>query len=85
MIVVHADGKGGKVLGKGSVGLRLPLLQNFDGESFNVGDLSLLVKYATTPDAQQRARVAAQRTLRIADEIQELARLKARISRAPGC
>jgi uncharacterized ferritin-like protein (DUF455 family) len=45
----------------------------------------LLLKYAVTEEAQTRARAAAADTLRIADEIQELARLKAGICRAPGC
>jgi uncharacterized ferritin-like protein (DUF455 family) len=45
----------------------------------------LLLKYAVTEEAQARARAAAADTLRIADEIQELARLKAGICRAPGC
>jgi hypothetical protein len=45
----------------------------------------LLLKYAVTEEAQARARAAASQTLRIADEIQELARLKAGICRAPGC
>jgi uncharacterized ferritin-like protein (DUF455 family) len=45
----------------------------------------LLLKYAEGDDAQARARAAARTTLRIADEVQELARLKAGISRAPGC
>jgi hypothetical protein len=45
----------------------------------------LLLKYATTPDAQERARLAAHGTLKLADEIQELARLKAGICYAPGC
>ena len=45
----------------------------------------LLLKYATSPDAQDRARDAARTTLRIADELQELARLRKGISRAPGC
>lgn len=45
----------------------------------------LLVKYATTEDAQASAREAAQRTLDIADELQELARLKKGVCRAPGC
>jgi uncharacterized ferritin-like protein (DUF455 family) len=45
----------------------------------------LLLKYAVTEEAQSRARAAAAETLRIADEIQELARLKAGICRAPGC
>jgi uncharacterized ferritin-like protein (DUF455 family) len=45
----------------------------------------LLLKYAVTEEAQTRARAAAADTLRIADEIQELARLEAGICRAPGC
>jgi hypothetical protein len=45
----------------------------------------LLLRYATTSEAQERARTAARTTLRIADELQELARLKAGVCRAPGC
>ena len=45
----------------------------------------MLLKYAKTPEAQARARAAAVETLRLAEEVQELARLKAGISRAPGC
>lgn len=45
----------------------------------------LLVKYATTEEAQQKARLAAQKTIQIAEEVQELARLKAGVCRAPGC
>lgn len=45
----------------------------------------LLLRYATTADAQARARAAARRTLEIADEVQELARLKLGVCRAPGC
>ncbi len=45
----------------------------------------LLLKYAVGDEAQQRAREAARTTLRIADEVQEMARMKAGISRAPGC
>jgi 1,2-phenylacetyl-CoA epoxidase catalytic subunit len=45
----------------------------------------LLLKYATTPEAQAAARAAAARTLEVAEEVQELARLKAGVSRAPGC
>jgi 1,2-phenylacetyl-CoA epoxidase catalytic subunit len=45
----------------------------------------LLLRYATTPEAQAAARAAAARTLEVAEEIQELARLKAGVSRAPGC
>jgi hypothetical protein len=45
----------------------------------------LLLRYATTAEAQARAREAARATLRIAEEVQELARLKAGVCRAPGC
>jgi 1,2-phenylacetyl-CoA epoxidase catalytic subunit len=45
----------------------------------------LLVRYATTPEAQAAARAAATRTLEVAEEIQELARLRAGVTRAPGC
>ena len=45
----------------------------------------LLARYAVTENEQQVARQAAQRTLELAEEIQEMARLKAGISRAPGC
>lgn len=45
----------------------------------------LLARLATTEEAQQRARAASARTLEIASEIQELARLKKGIARAPGC
>jgi len=45
----------------------------------------LLALYATTENEQQVARQAAQRTLELAEEIQEMARLKTGISRAPGC
>jgi uncharacterized ferritin-like protein (DUF455 family) len=46
---------------------------------------SLLARYASTPDEQNVARQAARHTLELAEEIQEMARLKAGISRAPGC
>jgi hypothetical protein len=45
----------------------------------------LLLRYATSDAAQAAARAAAARTLEIAEEIQELARLKAGVCRAPGC
>ena len=45
----------------------------------------LLELYATSENEQQVARQAAQRTLELAEEIQEMARLKTGISRAPGC
>jgi uncharacterized ferritin-like protein (DUF455 family) len=45
----------------------------------------LLVRYAITPELQAEARDAARRTIALAEEIQEMARLKAGIVRAPGC
>lgn len=45
----------------------------------------LLARYAVTTADQQVAHDAAQRTLELAEEIQEMARMKAGISHAPGC
>ena len=45
----------------------------------------LLARYATTDNEQQVSRQAARRTLELAEEIQEMTRLKNGISRAPGC
>lgn len=46
---------------------------------------SLLLELATTEEAQHRAREASRKTLAMAEELQEIARLKLGISRAPGC
>ena len=46
---------------------------------------SLLAKLATTAEAQHASRRAAQRTLELAEELQEIARMKLGVSRAPGC
>jgi rubrerythrin len=46
---------------------------------------ALLGKLAVTEAAQKAARRAAQRTLELAEELQEIARMKRGISRAPGC
>jgi 1,2-phenylacetyl-CoA epoxidase catalytic subunit len=46
---------------------------------------TLLLKLAVTEDAQTAARDASAKVLSIADELQELARMKMGISRAPGC
>jgi 1,2-phenylacetyl-CoA epoxidase catalytic subunit len=45
----------------------------------------LLFRLATTPEAQQLARQAALRTLALAEELQQVARLKLGLTRAPGC
>ena len=46
---------------------------------------TLLLRLATTPEAQDKARAASQRTLELAGELQEAARIKKGIARAPGC
>jgi 1,2-phenylacetyl-CoA epoxidase catalytic subunit len=45
----------------------------------------LLPKYADTPEKQRLAEQAAIKTLELADELQEIARLKRGMSRLPGC
>lgn len=46
---------------------------------------TLLLELATTDEAQQSARAASRKVLAMAEELQEIARLKAGITRAPGC
>jgi bacterioferritin (cytochrome b1) len=45
----------------------------------------LLLRFATTPDAQASARAAARRTLELAEELQRVALSTAGIHHAPGC
>jgi 1,2-phenylacetyl-CoA epoxidase catalytic subunit len=45
----------------------------------------LLLKLATTDTVQQEAREASARVLELAEELQEIARLKLGVTRAPGC
>lgn len=45
----------------------------------------LLLRLAVTPEAQSLARAAAERTLSLAGELQEMARLKKGLCRLPGC
>jgi hypothetical protein len=45
----------------------------------------LLLRFATTADAQEKARAAALRTLSLAEDLQETARMQRGICRAPGC
>jgi hypothetical protein len=56
-----------------------------DEQQHHVLGRILLAKLATTRDTQQRARAASKRTLDLAQEIQETARLELGVSRAPGC
>ncbi|HZS43622.1 MAG TPA: ferritin-like domain-containing protein [Blastocatellia bacterium] len=60
------------------------IIQPDEEHHHNLGR-KLLLKYATTAETQELARNAAARTLQLAEEIQEMVRLKAGISRAPGC
>lgn len=46
---------------------------------------TLLLRFAVDDESQRRARAAAERTLSLAEELQEIARLKLGIARAPGC
>ena len=46
---------------------------------------TLLLRLATTEEAQEKARAASRRTLELAGELQEAARIKKGIARAPGC
>ena len=45
----------------------------------------LLARLVTTDADRERARVAVGRTLELAEELQELARMKKGVARAPGC
>jgi 1,2-phenylacetyl-CoA epoxidase catalytic subunit len=46
---------------------------------------TLLLRLATTDEAQAAARASSRRVLELAEEIQEVARMKAGIAHAPGC
>lgn len=60
------------------------VIQPDEGHHHDLGR-KLLARLCTSEEAQDRARRAAERTLEIAEEIQEMVRLKKGISRAPGC
>lgn len=60
------------------------VIQPDEGHHHHLGR-KLLLRLATTEDAQSRARRAAERTLEIAEELQEMVRLEKGISCAPGC
>src|SRR5258708_1381209 len=46
---------------------------------------ALLAQLATSDETQAAARAASDQTLKLAEELQEIARMKKGISRAPGC
>jgi uncharacterized ferritin-like protein (DUF455 family) len=60
------------------------VIQPDEGHHHDLGR-RLLSRLATTEESRSRARRAAERTLEIAEEIQEMVRLKKGISCAPGC
>jgi hypothetical protein len=60
------------------------VIQPDEGHHHEMGR-RLLLRLATTDEAQALARAASAKTLSIAGEIQEMARLKKGIARAPGC
>jgi 1,2-phenylacetyl-CoA epoxidase catalytic subunit len=59
-------------------------IQPDEGHHHDLGR-RLLLELATTAEGQARARAASQRVLELAEELQEVARLRLGISRAPGC
>jgi hypothetical protein len=46
---------------------------------------SLLLRLASTAEGQDAARAASRRVLELAEELQEMARMKSGIAHAPGC
>jgi hypothetical protein len=58
---------------------------NPDERHHHQAGVNLLPRFADTPEKQARARAAADTTLALAEELQEAARLKMGIARAPGC
>jgi uncharacterized ferritin-like protein (DUF455 family) len=56
-----------------------------DEEHHHEAGRRLVARLAVTDEQQARARAASKRTLEIAGDLQEMARLKKGIARAPGC
>jgi len=56
-----------------------------DEEYHHLLGREILLRLATTPEAQERARQAATRTLELAEELQHLALTKMGVHHAPGC
>jgi hypothetical protein len=56
-----------------------------DEEYHHLLGRDLLLRLATTPEAQERARQAATHTLELAEELQHLALTKMGVHHAPGC
>jgi uncharacterized ferritin-like protein (DUF455 family) len=60
------------------------VIQPDEGHHHELGR-KLLARLAVTDDDRRKARTAALRTLEIAEEVQDLVRVKKGITRAPGC
>jgi uncharacterized ferritin-like protein (DUF455 family) len=60
------------------------VIQPDEGHHHELGR-QLLAQLAVTEQAQQLARRASEQTLALAEELQEIARMKLGVSRAPGC
>ena len=68
----------------GTARLYREIIQPDEGHHHRLGR-SLLERLVRTDQDRETARAAATRTLALAEELQEIARLKKGISRAPGC
>ncbi|MFT3775883.1 MAG: ferritin-like domain-containing protein [Minicystis sp.] len=80
IFIAYCDAKGDEATAR----LYREIIQPDEAHHHEAGR-RLLLKLAVTDEDQARARAAAARTLEIAGEIQEMARLKKGIARAPGC
>lgn len=60
------------------------VIQPDEGHHHELGR-TLLLRFATTDADQDRARKVVTRTLELAEELQEMGRMKRGIARAPGC
>jgi hypothetical protein len=69
---------------QGTARLYREVIQPDEGHHHAMGR-RLLARLATTPEDQERAKKASARTLEIAEELQEIMRMKKGICRAPGC
>jgi hypothetical protein len=68
----------------GTARLYRDVIQPDEGHHHELGR-RLLLRLAVTKADQDRARTAVTRTLELAEELQEMARMKRGVARAPGC
>jgi uncharacterized ferritin-like protein (DUF455 family) len=69
---------------KGSAALYQDVIQKDEEYHHELGR-TLLLRLAITEEVQEAARAASRRVLELAEEIQEVARIKSGIAHAPGC